>query len=106
MLLQTSQLLLQLRRTAQGSVGDLSALLGLAPLPLELLNLRLLVHRHLERQLSVGAERAQRQLPSGDVLNQPVRAPRLVHHPGGVLRAPAAAAPPVEAGQAWPKTTR
>ncbi len=75
-------------------------------MPLELLNLRLLVHRHLERQLSLGAERAQRQLPSSDVLNQPVRAPRLVHHPGGVLRAPAAAAPHVEVGQALPEHER
>src|SRR5207249_3112821 len=53
-LLQAPQLGLQFRRRREQAVGDLGDFLCLPPLPFQPRDLRLLVHRHLQGEPSIG----------------------------------------------------
>src|SRR5438270_823105 len=72
-LLQAPQLGLQFRRRREQAVGDLGDFLCLPPLPFQPRDLRLLVHRHLQGEPSIGRDAAEAQLAPADVADQSLR---------------------------------
>src|ERR1051325_3234354 len=97
---QTPQLLLELRRRAEHSVGDIGELLRLLPLPLQLFDLRALVHGHFQRESPLGRETAQGELAARDVTDQPVRPPDVFYQARRIFGALTAAACQAQVGQA------
>ena len=83
--LETPQLVLDLRRCAERPISDVSDFLGVPPLTLELLDLCPFVHGHLEREPALRSERAQRQLALGDVAHQAIGATHLIDLASRVL---------------------